>query len=184
MFTFLQKNDPNFLDENKNISNDKFHKVVFLKIMVNMLQIMSLIKNMNLDWATTINGFFFAHSKVGDLSEQLFSFDCLISNSFDLTDLFYLKLILVFFLPFMSILIFLSFFIFIGKFRKNFPDFVLCSFCIVSFSLQPIILQKSFLIFSCTEIETNKFYITSSLINECFDRKYYKYVNDLIIFFY
>ena len=144
--------------------------------MVNMLQIMSLIKNMNLNWATTINGFFFAHSKVGDLSEQLFSFDCLISNSFDLTDLFYLKLVLVFFLPFMSNLIFLSFFAFIGKIRKNFKDFAFCSFCIISFIVQPIILQKSFLIFSCTEIENNEFYITSSLINECFDSKYYKYV--------
>ena len=160
----------------------KFHKVVFLKILINMLQIMSFVKGLNLAWSSTINGLFLAHSKVSDLSEQIFSFECLLSTKFSPSDLFYLKLLLVFVLPFMANLLFVSFAFFSRIIKRNkIFDFSVCSFCITSFLLQPIILQKSFLIFSCKEIEVGKYFITSSLINECYTEEYIKYVESIIV---
>ena len=162
--------------------NHHFHKVVFIKILINMLQIMSLAKGLNLGWSSAVNGIFFAHAKVSDMSEQIFSFECLLSNSFSSPELFYLKLLLVFVLPFMANLVFVSF-AFLTRIikMKSIVNFSICSLCITSFLLQPMILQKSFLMFSCKEILADKYFISSSLINECYTEEYFKYVN-LFIF--
>ena len=178
-FKFLEENSKSINKKNEN--DDQFHcyfhKVVFLKIIINMLQIMSLAKRLNLGWPSTINGLFFSYSKVSDLSEQIFSFECLLSNSYSSSDLFYLKLLLVFALPFLANLFFVSFSSLTKLIKsERIIDFSICSFCITTFLLQPIILQKTLSIFSCKKIETGKYFISSSLINECYTAEYFKYV--------
>lgn len=182
---FLEIEDSSFMLTREEYFNDKYHKVVFLKLIINTLQIMGWIKGLNLEWSNTINKFFFAFSKISDLSEQLFSFDCVMSSSTNSVDLFYLKLLLVFFLPFMCSLVILIYFLIIKwVLKKIINNFLICSLCITFFLIQPIILQKTFMVFSCKQIDSNQYFISSSLINECFTDEYYQYVINFILFIF
>ena len=162
-------------NQSKSYLNKKMKKAIFLKMIINYLQIMSLSKEINLDWSYTIRMFYEAQTRVGDVSDQIFSFDCLLANYSQ--DIIYLKLILIVFLPAMLSTILMIFYIFLKKLKKiPFTNYLINSLVITYFLLQPIVISICFIVLSCKEIDPNQYLISTSLITECYSDAYYYYV--------
>lgn len=138
-----------------------------LKMMINFLQIISLNKDLQLNWPEQIRNFFEAQLKIGDPSNEFFSFECLLSN--DVIDIIYLKLILIFFLPYFMILLLILLFAIMSLLKKRtFFNYVIPSCTINCFILQPIVINACFGILSCSEIDPQEYYLTFFKNSECY----------------
>ena len=127
---------------------------------------MVLTKEINLNWSKAINFIFDAQSKVSNPTDQILSFDCLlILAGYDSIDLIYLKLILVCAVPlfFTIVLIFIFNIIKIIKNINIFDNFI-NAIVITYFLIQPIVINTCFLIFSCQEIDPNKYFLIHHLL--------------------
>lgn len=149
---------------------------------------MSFSRGMSLNWPVTIQTFFVASSKISDLSNQIFSFDCVLSNSSTAHDLIYLKLILVLFLPVVITILVISFFGFLTLIKKkthsHYQNKIIQCSLLNYFMIQPIIVYYAFQIISCKELDPKKFFLTASLINECYNTEHYSYVSRKKILLY
>lgn len=165
----------NFENQKDKVKNNR--KALFMKLLINYFQILALSKEVDLNWSTTVRGFFEAQSKVGDPSNQIFSFDCLLKATSFETDLIYLKLILIFFLPFMLIFLLFLFFCPLKMFgKKNLLENFISSVIITFFFVQPFNVYIAFAVISCKEIEKGQYFIMSYLTTPCFNNDHYFYV--------
>lgn len=143
--------------------------------MINYLQLISLTKQINLDWPGDIPSFLEAQMKLGDASSEILSFDCALFQYS--SDIIYVKLVLVFFLPFMATAV-LGLFFFLMYLIKlsNVFEYFINSLIITLFLLQPIMINTFFNAVPCTEIDINHFFLTSNLTTVCYNESYYYYV--------
>ena len=148
---------------------------MYFKMMINFLQMMIVSQDIQLDWPPEIREFFEAQLNVGNPSTEIFSFDCLLSNYG--MDIVYLKLILVFCLPFLLIFILILFFSLLLFWRKvnYFNDFISGSI-ITCFIMQPIIINSCFSLISCTEIDPNQYFLTFFKNTKCYTEQHYFFV--------
>lgn len=158
---------------------NSIESVTFFKLVINYFQIMSFSRGMSLNWPVTIQTFFVASSKISDLSNQIFSFDCVLSNSSTAHDLIYLKLILVLFLPIVITILVIIFFGFLTVIKKktHYQNKIIQCLLLNYFMIQPIVVYYSFQIISCKELDPGKYFLSASLINECYNTEHYSYVH-------
>ena len=137
---------------------------------------MSLNKDLQLNWPEQIRNFFEAQLKIGDPSNEFFSFDCLLSN--DIMDIIYLKFILIFVLPFIMIFLLILFFTLLSLLKKTMVyNYILTSCTINCFILQPILINACFGLLSCSEIDPQKYYLTFFKNTECYTSQHELFVN-------
>ena len=149
-------------------------KLIFMKLLINYSQILSLSKEINLSWTATIGYFLDAITRMSDISHQFFSFDCLLSSSKFSDNIILFKLILVFCFPLIvGFMLVINLFILRFFKRFDFKDNLIFSFIFVCYLIQPIIIYYAFLFISCTEIDPNKYYFSSYLATECYTQQYY-----------
>ena len=157
------------------LSENRMHKTIFLKMMINYLQIISLVKDVNLSWPFDVRSFFEAQSKIGDASNQILSFDCLLSNY--TTDIVYMKMLIVFFLPMIATVALMAFFFILSVIMNaKVIGYLINSIIITYFLLQPIVINVCFNILSCKELDQGSYYISSYLTTQCYTETYYIYV--------
>lgn len=153
-------------------------KALFLKLFLNYSQILVLSKESTFNWSSIMRIFFEAQAKVGNPSDQIFSFDCLLRLTSQTIDLIYLKLILVCLLPFMLIFLLILFFMILKWFDKpnTFENLINSIIITISF-VQPFIINSSFAVISCLRIDENDYYIMSYLITSCYTKDHFLYVD-------
>lgn len=84
---------------------------VYIKILMNYLQFISIIYSLKLEWPSIMQGIFRSSKKAGETSEQLISFDCFIDNrtvddpDANSLELYFVRVIIVAILPAACIMI-------------------------------------------------------------------------------
>lgn len=156
------------------------HYSIYLKIFVNYLQLVTVTAAFNLAWPSYVMQVFKAQETAGNVSEQIFSFDCFHNNghSDNQQQVLFIKIVLVVFIPVLIFAISTLFWLLIGLFRNNFRclKYELVNTMVVMFFItHPSIIRMLFDMFNCKEIETGEFWLNSYLNIRCWDAVHYRY---------
>ena len=169
------------VDENakriKENSLEKFYPPIFNKILVDYIQVISLIKDLDLDWPSEISDFFQIHYMAGNAPAYLYSFDCLVGKDAMIPSI-YLKTIMITITPIICFLlqkIFWSIYQKVKGVNMNYK--YITSRLVVSNLLLPTIVNISSKILACQNVEGTQ-YIKSDLYYECYskDNVFYMFV--------
>eukprot|EP00347_Sterkiella_histriomuscorum_P024148 403332142 len=151
--------------EQKNITN------IFIKIMMNHLQLILLTASFNFAWPSMVVDFFSQLKPVAQVSNQIFSFDCFVDTrqtSEEMTDsskkddytsffrVYYLKLIIFAILPVGLMLLCQSFWAIyhkLFKIRSTIINKVMSTLVILLFLVHPSLVQYMFSNFQCKAID-------------------------------
>eukprot|EP00347_Sterkiella_histriomuscorum_P007237 403349735 len=145
--------------EKKNLTS------IFLKIMMNHLQLILLTASFNFDWPTLVVEFFSSVKPVAQVSTQIFSFDCFLNikgnaNDYNETSnierIFFQKLIILALLPFILLFASWSFwssFYTIKKYKRSYKGKLISTLVIVLFLVHPSIVQFMFNNFRCIDVD-------------------------------
>mmetsp|Transcript_20833 Transcript_20833/g.19878 ORF Transcript_20833/g.19878 Transcript_20833/m.19878 type:complete len:352 (-) Transcript_20833:1622-2677(-) len=147
---------------------------VFFKIMMNHLSMLLLTASFDFEWPDQVQGLFSVAAPISEVSEQLFSVDCFLSNgenastnattdSEDLVtdeslfNVFYMKLMMMAALPFLVFAICYAVWYIIGLIQKTLhltKDKAISTLVIVLFLVHPNIVQYMFDVFNCFNVDT------------------------------
>ena len=134
---------------------------ILLRIMINYVQIVSLVGEIPVTWPQVLKNFIAVNSRLSSASTQFFSIDCffIIEKAYTTTRIVFLKALLTGTLPFIYILFAALFWIIYFKLKKrpifNNKDFssnLITTIVIICFNLQPDILKNSFQLFQCANL--------------------------------
>ena len=144
---------------------------VYLKILLNYLQMISIIQSLELKWPFYVSNYLNIYSNLGGVSTQIISFDCLLQDSNIEIESIYIQTILAIILPFAIFLISIialgvKYFrnIKIKKQQSQKTRFVVVVI-VVSIFLQPSIIKTLFDNITCKQIDDSKYLKANFLIN-------------------
>ena len=156
------------------------HYSIYLKIFVNYLQLVTVTAAFNLAWPSYVLEVFKAQESAGNVSEQVFSFDCF-HNSGQLDNqqqVLFIKIVLIVFIPVIIFALSTLFWLLIALFRNNYRclKYELVNSMVVMFFLaHPSIIRMLFDMFNCREVDPGQFWLNSYLNIRCWDALHYRY---------
>ena len=169
----LKLNETFKFDKAGNLSqqcHDDFYSTIYNKIIVDYFQMISFVKGLDLNWTEIVSIFFQIDYYVGNAPGYIFSFDCLIQDSFSIKPL-YLQMILFSSLPFISI--FLIWCFWFWRLKKSYHQNIqlfwqkyTTSELVLLNILQPTIVNAMMKILTCREID-GTYYILNNYNYEC-----------------
>ena len=140
--------------ETKNVTS------IYLKILMNHLQLILMTASFNLQWPDKVQSLFGAVKPAADVSTQIFSFDCFLSAKVSASDsilkTFFVKLMLLSVLPFLLALCCFTFWIlysFCKRSARGYRGEMISSLVILLFLVHPSIVQYMFSNFTCQQID-------------------------------
>ena len=139
---------------------------IYLKILVNYLQLVALTIGFELDWPKLVRKMFNVQRSAASGSEQFISFDCFLSEYFNP---FYAKVTIFTLIPFICFLFSLIFWS-IKYYRKkteNLKEKFLGTIIVQFFFFYPTLIRMNFLAFYCTELDNNDYYLNSYMNVKC-----------------
>ena len=147
-----------------------------LKIFVNYVQIISIIKSLNLSWPSELIDFFTFHSSFGQITDNLLSVDCIMSPNISIP-LLYMRTIAVSILPYLIALLIGIFWLgyYLIK-RVDALTYFISSLVIFFFLVQPTIINFVSRLTSCREIDEGKYYVYFQMTHECYTEEHTRYV--------
>ena len=141
---------------------------IYLKILVNYLQIVSLTIEFELDWPKLAKKMFSAQRKASSGSEQFLSFDCFISGYLNP---FFGKVFILTIVPLFCFILSLIFWVI--KYLKTKPDLIKEKFIgtviVQFFFFYPYIIRLNFLTFYCTKLDNDDYYLNSYMNIKCWE---------------
>jgi hypothetical protein len=153
---------------------------IYIKILMNYLQIVILAASFNLAWPEQVLQLFSAQETAGSFTEQAFSVDCFLapSNSENTDIVVFRKLIIMavipVFLAFISVVIWAV--IAVYKHYDEFPkDNTIATMVILLFLAHPTLTKYLFNIFTCMEID-GQTYLLQQLDVKCWDYTHVFYI--------
>ena len=140
---------------------------VYLKILLNYLQMISIIRSLELKWPFYVGNYLNIYANFGGVSTQILSFDCLLQDNNIETESIYIQTILAVSLPFAIFLIsILALLILYLKNKKTQKTRFIVVVIVVSIFLQPSIIKTLFENLTCKEIEDSSF-LQIDMIIDC-----------------
>ena len=139
---------------------------VYLKILLNYLQMISIIQSLDLKWPFYVRSYLNVYSNFGGVSTQILSFDCLLQDHNIETESIYIQTILAVGLPFAIFLIsiFVLALIYWRKKKTQKIRFIVVVI-VVSIFLQPSIVKTLFDNLTCKQIDGSRYLKANFLIN-------------------
>lgn len=139
---------------------------VYLKILMNYLQMVSIIQSLDLQWPFYVQNYLNVYSNIGGVSTQILSFDCLLQDYNINTKSIYIQTVLTIFLPYGVFLIsmFILGLIYLYKRKSQLIRFIVIVI-VVSIFLQPSIIKVLFDNLTCETIENSSYLVANMLIN-------------------
>ena len=146
---------------------------IYIKILMNHLQLILLSASFDFDWPDNVNEFYDTTRPASQVSSQILSFDCFIdqrsesSDSSESSDLYFKKMIMYAFLPLGIMLASLTFWsaFYLCKTssdKSKIKGRIIATIIILLFLIHPSIVQFMFNSFNCTEID-NELRMTQDL---------------------
>jgi len=161
----------------KNAYQPKELHSIYIKIFCNYLQLVLLTTQLNLAWPSFVFLLFNAQKNAATVTDQLFSFDCLLADDEpdSYIELYYRKLIIMAFLPLMlaliAVLYWTGMYCYEGKavvFKKE----LIATLVVLFFLIHPNIVKANFALFSCTEIMPDELWLNDNLDIQCYAAKH------------
>ena len=139
---------------------------VYLKILLNYLQMVSIIENMELKWPFYVRNYLNVYSNIGGVSTQILSFDCLLQDYNIMTESIYISTALTLIMPFAIFLVSMIVLgvIFMRKKKSQKIRFIVIVI-VVSIFLQPSIIKTLFDNITCETIDDSSYLKANLLIN-------------------
>ncbi|CDW85156.1 UNKNOWN [Stylonychia lemnae] len=133
---------------------------IFQKILLNHFQLLMMSASFDFQWSQQISEFLSSSKQVATVSTQIISFDCFLdenaSNESQESRLFFQKLIIIGFLPFLLTFICILVWLILKKLsskRIHITDRIISSLVILLFLAHPSLVQYSFSNFICRDID-------------------------------
>jgi hypothetical protein len=152
---------------------------ILIKILINYIQIISIVASLNLDWPDFALQYLNVQETAGSFSQQSFSFDCHLSQKYvlDNSQVYFYKLIVYMIMP--IVLIFLSLLSWsvvslIYKDLKYIKNHFVGSIVIIVFILHTILLKMTLSPFSCQEINS-EYWLTDDMSIKCWEGMHLTY---------
>ncbi|CAG9321390.1 unnamed protein product [Blepharisma stoltei] len=152
---------------------------IYIKIMLNYLQMVILTSTFKLNWPSEVLEIFQVQSSTDYVYQQLYSFECLLQEESSRDLLYYKSLILISLLPLFMAILALIIWIIIKFKQKSFKNFWddYCSTCIILlFLVHPGIVKKMFASFNCTEINYGEYWLEEDLDVRCWNDDHIFYI--------
>lgn len=149
---------------------------IYLKIFLNYLQMISIIRTFDLKWPSYVKNYLNIYSFFGGVSSEIFSIDCLTNEyNYGLKNIYINTLFMIcfpFFLIFLNGLFILLHFLYSGKFQKIRLMIIII---VISIFLQPINIQALFANLKCLEINENSL-LEANMSIDCQSEEHQKWV--------
>jgi len=134
---------------------------VLLRIIINYLQLVSLLSSISVAWPDSMQNLLSMNSKFSLISDQMFSVDCLFALGEDAVSVrtVFLKALIIAVSPFVFIMLAVLFWVIYFKIRriailknKEFGNKVITTIVVILFNMQPSVIKTSFGLFQCSNI--------------------------------
>ncbi|CAG9321992.1 unnamed protein product [Blepharisma stoltei] len=155
---------------------------IYIKILINYAQLISLTTTFSLSWPNYVKKLFSIQSNANFISDQIFSFDCLLYYNKLLqgeSKIYYQKLLIMAILPISIPLISVIYWLSISLAQKSFAFFrdnIITTSIIASFLVHPGLIKYYFSSFDCTELDDNKYWLVNELNLRCWDSQHIFYI--------
>ncbi|CAG9325853.1 unnamed protein product [Blepharisma stoltei] len=163
----------------KYILNSSTFTSIYIKIFWNYLHITIIITTFNLNWPRWVMEFFYIELSMNYVGEQLFSFECLLQDSNAKIEIYYIKLVLISFVPLaawtLCFILWALYYRLIKHAWRLFSDDFISSCIIVLFLIHPGIIETLFSIYSCREINSGEFWLNIDLDIQCWTKDHFFY---------
>ncbi|CAG9321206.1 unnamed protein product [Blepharisma stoltei] len=151
---------------------------VYIKIFVNYIQLIIMTTTFNFAWPDYVKRLFSVQNNATFVSDQIFSFDCFLSNGKDLlggTDIYYQKLLILAILPICIPICALVLWLIICWIKKDFRYFfsnAISTTIIILFLVHPPLIRFYFSSYECNEINAGEFWLADDMEIRCWDKKH------------
>jgi hypothetical protein len=152
---------------------------IYFKIFINYLQLLTATAVFDFKWPSYVLQLLKLQESAGNVSEQVFSFDCFFtSSSADEGKLTYFRVVLLSTLP--LLLVCCSFLLWsaVSWARKSsvyIKNHMVNSIVVLFFLVHPSIVKVMFDIFNCKELDNNVSWLSSNLTIRCWDAEHRRY---------
>jgi hypothetical protein len=145
---------------------------IYIKILTNYLQLVGIVFGLDIPWPNYLTSFLKLHENSGHVSQEAFSFDCLLEDSSDESYInsLYRKMIIMAFIPLVCFILGLvvwSIWAIYKKDRKFIEIELVATVNILFFFIHPKISEIYLSIFSCRIIEGEGYFLIENLDTEC-----------------
>lgn len=153
---------------------------IFIKILLNYLQLVMLTASFQLHWPTYVQELFKVQQSAGSVTEQIFSIDCFLDNSATDTQARTVrsKLIMLSLLPILllagSLLLWLAFAVILRK-LSYLKNELATTMVVLFFLIHPSLIKFMFDYFNCRKLDEGEMWMSSYLNIPCWDATYYRY---------
>ncbi|CAG9321999.1 unnamed protein product [Blepharisma stoltei] len=161
---------------------------IYIKIFINYVQLISLTTTFSLSWPNYVKRLFSIQSNASFISDQIFSFDCLLYYNREIwgkdTEIFYQKLFIMAALPIFIPLIAAICWGLVLICKKScilLINNIVTTSIIVSFLIHPTLIKYYFSSFDCTELDYGKDWLVDDLNIRCWDRQHVFYITVIAI---
>ncbi|CAG9321940.1 unnamed protein product [Blepharisma stoltei] len=155
---------------------------VHFKIFINYVQLIALTTTFNLSWPNYVKQLFAVQNNASFVSDQVFSFDCLLYSTYDLkgdNEVYYQKLFIMAVIPFGIPIIAGCVWISISLLKRSFnlfKDNMATTSIISIFLMHPSLLKAYFSSFDCKELDYGKYWLADDLDLRCWNSQHIFYV--------
>ena len=139
---------------------------VYLKILLNYLQMISIIESLNLKWPVYLQNFLNIHSNIGGVSTEALSLECFLQDQNIQINVIYVQTLLRLILPFAIFFVSILILVRSRKDRRKQINRSIVVLIIVSIFFQPSIIKSLFDNVTCEKFE-DKQYLKADLLIDC-----------------
>ena len=134
---------------------------VLLRIIINYMQLISLLSSISVAWPNSMENLLSLNSKFSLISDHMFSIDCFfaLGEGTAVVRTVFLKALMVAISPFLFIMIAILFWVVYFKIKrkailknKEFGNKVITTLIVILFNMQPSVIKTSFGLFQCTNL--------------------------------
>lgn len=152
---------------------------IYFKIFINYLQLITATAVFDFKWPSYVLQMLKIQESVGNVSEQIFSFDCFITSSrADEGELTYLRVVIVSCLPLLVLagaIVWWSLVSWVRRSTTYLKHHLVNSIVVLFFLVHPSIVKVMFDIFNCKELDNGKSWLSSNLTISCWDEQHRRY---------
>ncbi|CAG9321988.1 unnamed protein product [Blepharisma stoltei] len=155
---------------------------IYIKIFINYIQLIALTTTFSLSWPSYVKQLFSVQNNASFISDQIFSFDCLLYYNEDLkgdkTIIFYQKLVVMALLPISIPIASAICWSLISLCKRTFALFmknIVTTSIIVAFLVHPSLIKYYFSSFDCTTLDYGEVWLVDDLSLKCWDKQHVYY---------
>jgi len=153
---------------------------IYLKIFVNYVQLVTVTAGFQLSWPSYVLELFNIQEQAGNVSEQIFSFDCFRDSgeTDNQRQVVFLKVIIVSLLPLLIVAVSFCFWTLVCCCRSSWYYLkyeLVNSLVVMFFMVHPSIIKLMFDFFNCKQIDEGEYWLTAYLNIRCWDALHYRY---------